>query len=194
MILSYIDLWHQVANQVIFPVPPEHINASSIDVTLANKLLVEAVPPDQRKAVLLSDRTPLDFAELTLAPGQIFWLMPGQFVLAATQERFALPLNMSAEFRLKSSAARMGLSHALAVWADPGWHGSALTLELHNITQQHVVGLQAGDRVGQMIFHSHKAVPLEASYAVRGAYNNTDGVQAARPNSAQFRVSPDIKS
>ena len=189
MILSYTELYTEVANKMIRPVPTQHINASSIDVTLSNRLLVEATPPGQHKAVVLRERHPLDFAELTLvAPGQVFWLMPGQFILAATAEQFFLPLNISAEFRLKSSAARMGLSHALAVWADPGWNGSALTLELHNISQCHAVGLQAGDRIGQMIFHKHAPVPYEASYAVRGRYNQDPGVQAAKPDPARVNT------
>lgn len=181
MILSYNKLLREVANVAMSPVPVEHVNASSIDVTLSPRFMVEAVQDGYAAPVLLRDRAGMQMAEMTLAPGQVLWLHPGAFVLAATAEQFNLPLDISAEFRLKSSAGRMGLSHALAVWADPGWHGSALTLELHNISRQHAIGLQAGDRVGQMIFHQHEPVPLSASYAARGSYNNDTQVQMAKP-------------
>lgn len=181
MILSYNDLRRDVQNRMIKPVPDEHVNASSIDVTLSDNFLVEAVPQGMRCGALLRNRDGMQLAQLTLAPGQVLWLHPGQFVLASTAERFDLPLDVSAEFRLKSSVGRMGISHALAVWADPGWHGSALTLELHNITQHHAIGLQVGDRIGQMIFHRHEPVPLRHSYAVRGAYNNDPTTQSAKP-------------
>lgn len=186
MIMSYNELRSQVQNIMVMPVPDDHVNAASIDVTLGPSLWVESLAPGEGLGVVLRERQGMSMAELTLTPGQVFWLMPGQFVLAATAETFNLPLDVSAEFRLKSSVARMGLSHALAVWADPGWHGSVLTLELHNITQQHAIGLQMGDRVGQMIFHKHAPVPLSASYAKRGAYNNDLAAQPAKP-----RVIPD---
>lgn len=185
-IISYTELRAEVQNKYVKPVPDDHVNASSIDVTLGHRILVESCPLGQNMGVLLSERTGMMMAALTLAPDQVFWLMPGQFILAATAEVFSLPLDVSAEFRLKSSAGRMGLSHALAVWADPGWHGSALTLELHNITQQHAIGLKVGDRIGQMIFHRHEPVPHGASYAVRGAYNNDPVAQPVKP-----RVIPD---
>jgi dCTP deaminase len=189
MIMSYNELRSQVQNIMMTPVPDEHVNAASIDVTLGPIFWVESLTPEQGLGVLLRECRGMSMAKLTLTPGQVLWLMPGQFVLAATAETFNLPLDVSAEFRLKSSAARIGLSHALAVWADPGWHGSVLTLELHNITQHHSIGLQMGDRVGQMIFHKHAPVPLSASYAKRGAYNNDRAAQPAKP-----RVNTDINN
>lgn len=183
MILSYNDLWIKVlAPKVMTGVSPLHVNAASIDVTLASTILVET---DARSGVWpnvisLRERQSPSFTEIKLGEDHAFRLRPGQFILAATAERFNLPLNMSAEFRLKSSAGRMGLSHALAVWCDPGWNGSALTLELHNITRFHEIELRAGDRIGQMIFHEHAPVPEEAGYGRRGSYNGDLGVQPAK--------------
>lgn len=185
MLLSYLQLKDEVQNKVMHPVEDAQINASSVDVRLGRKLLVEELPKGLKKSelpvVTLREREPLTFEEFTLKPGgNPYLLYPGQFVLAQTIEEFNLPLDISAEFRLKSSTARMGLSHALAVWADAGWHGSVLTLELHNISQHHIIALHYGDRIGQMIFHRHADVPRERSYAARGAYNNTPETSAAR--------------
>lgn len=181
MLLSYTELKTIVEMGVMSPVREEHINASSIDVTLGPTLLVEdpGIGPDRHAVLRLRDRTPLNHLpyDLGLHP---YRLLPGQFVLAQTLEKFYMPLNMSAEFRLKSSAARMGLSHALAVWVDPGWTGSVLTLELHNISQFHVIELNAGDRVGQMIFHKHRAVPKGEAYSARGSYNNDTGPSVSK--------------
>ena len=55
-------------------------------------------------------------------------LAPGAVALAATRQKFFLPDNVSAEFKLKSSSARRFLEHMNAGWCDPWWHGSALTL------------------------------------------------------------------
>ncbi|WP_409365151.1 dCTP deaminase domain-containing protein, partial [Escherichia coli] len=68
-------------------------------------------------------------------------LKPGQFVLACTIETFNLPSDIAAQFMLKSSRARSGLEHLMAGYYDPGWHGSVLTLELHNSRQLHPVAL-----------------------------------------------------
>lgn len=157
----------------------DDVNASSIDVRLGAKFLVE-MPGDHM--LNLGDRTPMNTMEYNLRGSlDCVVLPPGHFVLAHTVEVFNLPLDISAEFRLKSSAARMGLSHALAVWCDPGWHGSTLTLELHNISRFHTVVLRPGDKIGQMVFHRHRPVPGHASYAARGAYNNDTAASGAKP-------------
>ena len=75
-------------------------------------------------------------------------LAPGQFCLAATAETFYLPDNIAAEFKLKSSLARAGLNHALAGFADPGWTGSVLTLELTNTLRWHSLRLRPGMKAG----------------------------------------------
>lgn len=184
MILSYTELKLEVqAARVLHPVEDVQINAASIDVRLGACILEECEPDDDEEGVvMLRERTALHFRPVILTRcGWPYLLKPGRFVLAQTIEEFNLPLTLSAEFRLKSSAARMGLGHALAVWADAGWHGSVLTLELQNLTQHHTLGLHYGDRIGQMIFHRHAAVPLERSYTTRGAYNNNLTTNPARP-------------
>ena len=167
MILTYNQLRAIVADGVIGPVPDEHINAASIDVTLGRYLWVEE---PQGGVVDLASKGQLAMRRHDLVE-MPYQLAPGEFVLAQTAELFSLPNNLAAEFKLKSSVARSGLAHLLAGWADPGWHGSVLTLELHNVTRHHRLVLRAGMKIGQMIFLHGEPVPDHASYAARGRYN-----------------------
>jgi deoxycytidine triphosphate deaminase len=76
---------------------------------------------------------------------------------------------------------RIGLDHANAGWADPGWTGSVLTLELKNLTQETPIRLRPGDPIGQMVFFSCTSVPEDKSYAVRGRYNGDTSVSGIKP-------------
>ena len=116
----------------------------------------------------------MDCVDIT---GGHFDLQPGQFVLAHTFEQFNLPTDICAEFKLKSSGARIGLNNMLATWCDNGWHGSVLTLELHNVTRHHTIRLRPGDKIGQMIFYRTTPVPDDRSYAARGRYNKDSSAQ-----------------
>jgi deoxycytidine triphosphate deaminase len=106
--------------------------------------------------------------------------MPGAFILAHSREVFNLPSDISAEYKLKSSMARIGLNHLNAGWCDSFWSGSVLTLELHNTTQNHAIQLRMGDPIGQMVFFRHAPVPEESSYKVRGRYNNDKTVSGIK--------------
>ena len=191
MIMTHAEITARIALGMVAFHDDTLMNGTSLDVRLANVFKPEApgaeVGEDEVAMLNLGQREPINTTRVELEypqPGEDepepFLLYPGQFVLAATMERFRLPLDVSAEFRLKSSVGRMALSHALAVWCDPGYDGH-LTLELHNISQHHVLALRAGDRVGQMIFHQHDAVRAGFDYSKRGHYNGDTEPQAARP-------------
>jgi deoxycytidine triphosphate deaminase len=195
MILNYTQLKSRVQMAgAMRGFEDAQVNGTSVDVRLGRTLKVEMadpdLPEDELRIVSLGQRESLTFEDFDLLvqpeeggePKPVpFLLYPGQFVLGHTIEEFHLPLDLSAEFRLKSSAARMGLSHALAVWCDPGWSGSTLTLELHNVSSRHVIALNYGDRIGQMVFHAHYPVPRDRSYLTRGAYNGNMSAEPARP-------------
>jgi dCTP deaminase len=121
--------------------------------------------------VWLNKRQPFSSIEVECSLGETFCLAPGNFVLAHTQQIFNLPDYISAEYKLKSSMARIGLEHLNAGWCDPGWHGSSLTLELKNMLQNHTIVLQPGDRIGQVVFFKHDRVRRDKSYATVGRYN-----------------------
>ena len=180
-LLSYDELCILVAKGVIENCPAELINGTSIDVTLANTILIERQPRlHVRQLIDYSRRDRPHLYEEHLNGGG-YTLAPGEFVLAATQQVFNLPLNIGMEYKLKSSQARCGLNHLNAGWADPGWHGSALTLEFVNTTRYHHIVLHAGDRVGQVVFYRCASVPEEASYKLRGRYNGDRGVSRIKP-------------
>ena len=164
------------------------INPASLDVLMGDKIMVEApkwIQPlkawwlqvrgllaDNFWAVLNGKST--DFLAINLA--KKYYLAPNEFILACTKERFNLPSNISCEFRLKSSLARQGLGHSLAVFAFAGFSNSVLTLEFKNYTRYHSIPLLAGMKIGQLIFHSHES----CSQIYQGRYNGDHTVQQSK--------------
>lgn len=183
MILSYPALLELVRSGVIEHAREKNVKAASIDVRLGNKFYAEGhyVSSDPvPRAVNLIEETGPPMNRFELAADEPFLVAPKEFVLAETAERFNLPDSLAAEFRLRSSLARAGLDQALAIWCDPGWHGSVLTLELINNLNRHSLMLFPGMAIGQMIFHSVEGVPAKQSYAANGRYNNDSTVQQSR--------------
>jgi dCTP deaminase len=154
---------------LVTPFNPDLINPASIDVTLGGTILIESAQHRTLVPYPLEDHT----------EDNPYHLVPGQFCLAQTVETFNIPDTLAAEFRLKSSRAREGLDQALAVWIDPGFHGSVLTLELRNNRQLWPQLLWPGMKIGQMVFHRMSDLPAR-SYAVTGRYNSDSTVQASR--------------
>ena len=149
----------------------ENINSASIDLTLGRYVMQEEAPDNGEYLRSLRDRKPLAMKKIDIEETG-FIIAPGEFVLAQSEEVFFLPPNISSEYKLKSSMARIGLEHLNAGWCDAGWHGSVLTLELKNMTTHHYIEIKAGDKIGQMVFFEHETVPDDRSYAARGRYNN----------------------
>lgn len=181
-LLSYAQLCHIAGRGVITNIKHEQINAASIDLTLGRHILVEDRPGPGHRAdsiISLRDRTPLNMKKVDLDMGP-FTLHPGQFILASSEQVFNLPNNLSAEYKLKSSMARIGLEHLNAGWCDAGWNGSVLTLELKNMTCYHGITLHQGDGIGQVVFFEHDPVPADRSYAARGRYNGDTSVSGIK--------------
>jgi dCTP deaminase len=182
MLLSHDRLCRLIHEGVIIGSNVEHVNSASIDICLGRLILVEDVKLGDLHRVELNKKGHLRTREFDLLRDGSYVLGPGEFVLAQSIEMFHLPRTISAEYKLKSSMARIGLEHLNAGWCDAGWHGSVLTLELKNMTRGHDIVLQHGDRIGQMVFFEHDAVPEDKSYAKRGSYNNdrqTTGVKTS---------------
>jgi dCTP deaminase len=164
--------------------PYSAINSASIDIHLGRYVLVERASLSNiarldRKDSLHTVKLDLDSPELR---GE-YRLQPGEFILAQSKEIFNLPAHISAEYKLKSSMARIGLDHLNAGWCDAGWSGSVLTLELKNVTRFHTIVLTKGERIGQMVFFEHTPVPRDKSYATRGSYNGDMEVTGAKCSS-----------
>ena len=148
---------------------PALVNPASLDVRLGDTLLIESAQSPELVPYPLHRHSQDDPYELK----------PGQFCLADTVEVFNIPDDIAGEFRLKSSRAREGLDQALAVWLDPGWHGSVLTMELRNNRQLWPVWLWPGMKIGQIVFHLMAERPIN-SYAVTGRYNGDTTVHASK--------------
>ncbi len=176
MLLTYCRLQNLLAQGVIQGARPESINGGSVDVHLSARFFVESTqPPGSLRFLDVEKREGPEWREVVVSTGT-FTMRPGQFVLAATSETFNLPPNICALFVMKSSVARCGLDQMNAAWCNPGWRGSALTLELLNVTRSHALMLRPGMPIGQMVFFEGDEVPEHMLYAHRGAYNNHPGV------------------
>lgn len=158
----------------------ENVNASSVDVTLGNEFQIERWTREQEPVDLSVKGASIALSTLRIIPEDGHYdLDPGEFVLAHTRETFNLPDTYSGLFILRSSMARNGLDHLQAGWADAGFHGAHLTLELKNETRYHKLRLRPGMRIGQMVFWKHSPAG-DNSYAVKGSYNGQQG--ATRSN------------
>jgi len=177
-LLSYWELKALVDEGVITEVKSDQINASSIDLTIGEHIKIEANDYNGQ-TVVLRDHDRLNMIDRYMDEDG-YHLRPGQFILAHSEQKFNLPPNVSAEYKLKSSMARIGLEHLNAGWCDAGWHGSVLTLELKNMTQHHTIHIQPKDYIGQIVFFRHEPVPMDKSYAQRGRYNNDGTVTGAK--------------
>lgn len=174
-IITYNGLMDLVEQGVITNVKPEQVNGASIDLTLADGYYRERCPAQDVTIELGKKETPT----MLYATGRLV-LRPGDFALAATEQIFNLPNDIAGIYVLKSSMARAGLNHLNAGYCDPSWHGSALTMEFHNVLRYHTLALNPGDKCGQMYFFKGEPVPADKSYAARGQYNGHDGVQVSK--------------
>ena len=114
-LLSHTRLLTLMRTGVIRGINSEQINASSIDIRLGKKILVESSSPyGHLRRVSLHRREPLRMFEVDIEQDN-FIFRPGQFILAQSIETFHLPNNISAEYKLKSSMARIGLEHLLSL-------------------------------------------------------------------------------
>lgn len=183
-LLSHNELLELLDKGILERSDPFLVNSASIDICLGSKILVEPDSDDlngEYQYTSLKHKEAIIWKEVNLEEENYF-LYPGNFILAQSVEIFNLPNDISAEYKLKSSMARIGLDHLNAGWCDAGWHGSVLTLELKNVSSNTVIELCAGDKIGQMIFFRHEEVPADKSYAVRGRYNLNTEVSGARPD------------
>jgi dCTP deaminase len=160
MILVDWGLRQLCNNGLITPYDENLINPSSIDIRLGGVILVDSVGGYEEIDII--DTTEED----------PFFIEPNGFLLACTYEKVNIPINYSAELKLKSSRARERLSHALAGHVDNGFQGS-LTLELKNYSPYNPVPIHYMKKIGQIIIHQTRT-PSEG-------YQNTEYSHADKP-------------
>lgn len=153
----------------VYPVTVDQIQPASVDITLGTTFL--EVSPDHPYDIITFD-TPIEYKKVVTDK---YVLHPKHFVLATTREFFRLPADISAFVEGRSSIGRMGLFIQNAGWVDPGFHGE-ITLELFNATN-HPILLEAGRRVGQMVFAQLDRV---ARNPYHGKYQNQKEATGSR--------------
>jgi len=176
--LTYNDLIRLVDDGHILGVDKKHVNAASIDLHLADNFLFEDTLHSGVIDLAAKDCPPMVEAHSN-HDGSVV-LYPGNVVLAKTVEEFNLPNDIAGLFLLRSTPGRAFLDHMHSGWADPGFHGAPLTLQLKNCLQHSCIKLTPGLRIGQMVFFKGEEVPADASYAMRGNYNQNKDIAQAK--------------
>jgi len=172
MILVRHKLEELVKNGVITNITMDLMNPASIDITLGKEIFTETIC----EKTIEINKTGMEMQKVDISNG--YTLYPGEFILGCSEQKFFIPRNISAEFKMKSTAGRCGLSHMMAGWCDPGWHNSVLTMELKNMTNYTRIILKPGIRIGQVVFFQHEEVHEEHLY--KGRYNNDSSVEGAK--------------
>ena len=146
------------------PIEEGQVQPASIDIRLGNSFSIVDDTADN----IITMGSEIKYKTIH---AEKYLLLPGQFVLATTQEYFELPDDLTAFVEGRSSLGRMGLFIQNAGWVDPGFKGE-ITLELYNANRC-AIELQAGRRVGQLVFaklDEHALNPYNGKYqGQRGA-------------------------
>lgn len=171
MILSDRSLREAIAEGriVIDPLDERNIQPSSIDLRLDRYFRVFR---NYTAPVIDVKQNMEDLTELvSVEEDGVFMLHPGEFVLASTFERVAVPVELVARIEGKSSLGRLGLLiHSTAGFIDPGFDGH-ITLELSNVANLPIT-LYPTMRIGQVSFlrmttaadHPYGSGPLGSKY------------------------------
>lgn len=118
--------------------------------------------------------------EIRLENGDAFFIHPGEFALAVTQESVTLPAHMVGWLDGRSSLARLGLMvHVTAHRIDPGWSGQ-IVLEFFN-SGKLPLALRPGMKIGALSFEL-LSEPCARPYSNRAdaKYRDQKGAVASR--------------
>lgn len=140
---------------------PTLVNPASIDIRIGNMVIREEGHGRMVKQSI---------------PDGGLVIEPGDFFLTETLEYFSVPNGYALELRLKSTTARKGWNHAMAVWVDPGFNGK-ITLEIKNDLQYNSLRLFKGERFAQAIVHRLSGMCMNP---YNGRYQGATGVEDAK--------------
>ncbi len=145
------------------------IQAHAIDMRLGYTFLLPKswrLTDKGREAVYIDhyDKNRQDYFDVVeLEKGQVFELLPGEYVLASTLESVKIPNDLMAILYPRSSTNRKGLSVDLTGIIDSGYEGQLVT-PIRNNTSSQVVKLYPGERFCQIVFERlEEAVEAEKS-------------------------------
>jgi dCTP deaminase len=163
---------------VVEPLDDDAVQPSSIDLRLDSRFRVF----HNARYPYIDVKQPMeDLTELVeVTPDDVFILHPGEFVLAATYERVAIPPDLAARLEGKSSLGRLGLlTHSTAGFLDPGFEGH-VTLELSNMANLPIT-LYPGMRIGQIAVFQ-LTTPAERPYGTAGIGSRYQGQRGPTPS------------
>ncbi|MBC7942876.1 deoxycytidine triphosphate deaminase [Candidatus Saccharibacteria bacterium] len=180
---------------VFHPYQPEHINGSSVDVTLGewyfrtdrqspstvynpfDKIEVDRYFGEPQKAVSHGEWCRQTGSEpLANIPENhpIIIIEPGERILAHTNEFIGILPPGTTSMQSRSTWGRNGVAVCFdAGWGDPGYI-NRWTFEVYNLNQRHSIVLPVGERIAQVVFFS--------TGEVKGSYDSLSGKYAAGTN------------
>lgn len=170
---------HQIKAEIergtlkVSPFDEALINPSSLDVRLGKKF--SQVKPSY---INIHPGEPRTFITEEVSEGS-FVLQPGDMVLSTLAEHIALPPDISATLKGKSSLARLGIDNSsYGAWIDPGWAGD-LVIEIAN-HGKYPIFLGSGMKIGQLIFYKHVPAQVPYNLKLNSKYMNQSGVQGSK--------------
>lgn len=157
-----------VKRLTVIPADRNAIKGTSMDVHLGNWFTVAR--RTRLRSVEIGNMTDEELLrsigrEDSFVPfGKTFLIHPGDLILGATLEFFALPSDLMAFVEGRSRTGRLGLIVATASKIDPGFHG-VIVLELANAGTVPLV-LSPGIPIAQIVFQTMtERVPPECLYS-----------------------------
>ncbi|MGH7196445.1 MAG: dCTP deaminase [Candidatus Saccharimonadales bacterium] len=195
MVYSNADIKAAIkSGQLVFhPYLEDHINGSSVDVTLGewyyrterNNLggVYNPFDPDAvgryfagpYRAEIHKEWCEKHGRKLFVgipADHPIIVLEPGERILAHTHEFIGVKGDATSTMQARSTWGRNGVAVCLdAGWGDPGYV-NRWTMEIYNMNQRDCVVLPAGERIAQLVFY--QTGPVESEYHhLSGKYQET---------------------
>lgn len=150
---------------IVTPRLPPAVNDASVDLRLGNNFIVFERSNLGEFDALDDARDPRAIQTPVVREwGDVFFLHPGQLVLAATLEYLVLPDDLAGQVITRSSYGRLGLLSATAVQVHPAFAG-CLTLELVNLGEL-PMAITPGERVAQLMLWQTEA-PQSAGAATK---------------------------
>ncbi len=140
------------------PLDKFQLQQHSVDLRLGFSFLLPKVAEfnDEGRVAVKIDHLDFDngtnkLKVIELEEGQIFDVLPGEYVIVSTLETVHLPKDLMAILYPRSSINRRGLSVDLTGVVDAGFEGNLL-IPLRNNTNSQVIRIYPGERFCQLVF------------------------------------------
>lgn len=195
---------------VFYPYQENHINGSSVDVTLGewfyrtdrksefatynpfDKDEVNRYFGEAQKAIRHDEWCRESGSEpLANIPADhpIIVLEPGERILAHTHEFIGIKPPGTTSMQSRSTWGRNGVAVCFdAGWGDPGYI-NRWTMEIYNLNQRHSVVLPVGERIAQIVFM--KTGPVKSAYHdLSGKYQSSLDLEELKKNWSPEQMLP----